>query len=379
MKKNERAAYRDFEVDVWTHVFGGLVSRYPRFWIGLGNLETRMLAESLRQMHLRSPIYVSGLARAGTTILLESLARHPDVATHRYRDYPGLFTPVWWNEYLDRIPGRKSETVERSHRDGIWVTPESPEAFEEMLWMAFFPSTHDSAVSQVLDAETGNQAFEAFYRDHIRKLLLLRGGSRYLAKGNYNLTRCEYLLKLFPDARFVIAVREPATHIASLMKQHRLFSAAEKRNPRALAYMRRAGHFEFGLDRRAINAGDAAAVAEVERCWREGREVEGWARYWAHLYGRLADRLEASSALREAVFIVRYEDLCRVPGKILSTLFDHCALPAAEEWIARMGETLHAPSYYRPTLGREERALIRHYTAVTTRRLGYEGPAVPVS
>src|SRR3546814_14155500 len=87
------------------------------------------------------------------------------------------------------------------------ITPDSPEAFEEVLWMAFFPDLHDPTASSVLDERTDNAAFESFYRDHIRKLLRVRGGRRYLSKGNYSVTRLEYLLKVFPDARFILPVQ----------------------------------------------------------------------------------------------------------------------------------------------------------------------------
>src|SRR4029077_17446890 len=99
---------------------------------------------------------------------------------------------------------RHIEAAQRTHRDGIFVTPESPEAMEEVLWMAFFPQIHKPEACNVLDRNTSNPSFEQFYRDHLRKLLLVRGGKRYVSKANYNVTRLEYLHRLFPDARFVI-------------------------------------------------------------------------------------------------------------------------------------------------------------------------------
>src|SRR5690606_10191757 len=149
------------------------------------------------------PVYIAGLARSGSTILLELLSRHPHLATHRYQDFPPLFTPWSWNWFLERAGGKAQAPVERAHGDGIAVTPQSPEAFEEVLWMAFFPHLHDPAVSAALEAHTSNPAFERFYREHLQKLLLLRGAPRYLSKANYNVTRLPYLLKLFPDARFI--------------------------------------------------------------------------------------------------------------------------------------------------------------------------------
>lgn len=358
-----------FRVDPWTHYLGGLVARRPGLWIRLGNLETRLLADALESTEIRQPVHITGLARAGTTLLLEILNGHPDVVTHRYRDFPMLHVPYAWNRFLDRTPQRAEPPAERAHGDGIEVTRESPEAFEEVLWMSFFPGLHDASRSAMLDADTDHPRFEAFYRDHIRKLLLLRGGKRYVAKGNYNLTRLEYLLKLFPDARFVIPIRDPSWHIASLMKQHRLFCAGQQNNPRALSHLQRVGHFEFGLDRRPINAGDAAAVERIAAAWGRGAEVEGWARYWAHLHGYLAGRLERNRALRDAVLLVPYEDLCREPAAHLRALFEHCGLQPDEALLARAQRRVRFPTYYRPRFSADEHAAILEHTRSPAARL----------
>ncbi len=127
-------------------------------------------------------MYVAGLARSGTTILLEQLAAHPAVASHRYIDYPPVLTPYWWNRWLSLVPQSQGAAKERAHKDGIVVTPQSPEAFEEMLWMVFFRDTHDPRQSSVLGREASHPAFERFYDEHLRKLLAVRGRQRYLAK-----------------------------------------------------------------------------------------------------------------------------------------------------------------------------------------------------
>src|SRR3546814_16218138 len=88
------------------------------------------------------------------------------------------------------------------------VTSESPEAFEEMVWMAFFGDIHNPSRSNVLHAGTSNRRFEVFYRNHIRKLLLISDAERYLATGNYNVTRLEYLQSLFPAACFLVPFRD---------------------------------------------------------------------------------------------------------------------------------------------------------------------------
>jgi len=359
-----------FAVARWVHWLGREINRHPRRWIALGNLETRTVAEQIAGIQVRAPIYIAGLARSGSTILLEKLARHPQIATHRYRDDPPVFVPYWWNRWLERIPQQRAPARERSHRDGIAVTPDSPEAFEEALWMAFFPHLHDPGRSAVLGRRTQAPGFEAFYRDHIRKLLAVRGARRYLAKGNYNLTRLAYLQRLFPDARFVIPVRDPVWHIASLMKQHRLFLAGQLGNPRARAHLRRIGHFEFGADRRPINPGDTAAVEEIQALWARGEELAGWARYWALLHRFLADQLDADPQLRAACLVVRYETLCGAPAQTLAEVLRFCDLPAEPDRVEALAADIHAPAYYAPEFTPAERRLIENGAGAIAQRFG---------
>lgn len=365
-----------FHVSGWDHWLSGLVSRHPQHWIRLGNFETKLAADAIEDIRIEKPIFVAGLARSGSTILLETLAGHADAATHRYRDYPPVFTPWLWNRFVDLAPGKKNVAVERTHADGINVTPESPEAFEEMIWMAFFNNLHEIGKSNVLDGHISNPAFEQFYRDHIRKLIHVRGGQRYVSKANYLVTRMEYLLSIFPDARFVLPVRDPVWHIASLIKQHKLFCAGEADNPRAIAHMQRVGHYEFGLDRRPINTGDLHETFAIMKLWTNGDEIEGWARYWSNLHHYLADRMIVNKDLAKATLVMRYEDLVADPAHQLASLFDHVELDDAGPLIDRVAPTIHAPDYYRPKFDEGEIALIRDITKIAAKRFGYDAVSV---
>ena len=266
---------RTFEVDRMSHFLGGIVCRNSEFFIKLGNVETSYLGARIEHTDIRAPIFIAGLARSGSTILLETLAACPGVATHQYRDFSFIFILYWWRKFLAWTAKKAEVPRERAHRDGLEVTSASPEAMEEILWMAFFDHIHDPSASNILDGATHNPPFERFFRDHVRKLLAADKAARYASKGNYNLTRLEYLLKLFPDARVILPIRHPIAHIASLAKQHALYVAGEREDPRALLHMQRSGHFEFGLDRRPINPGNDSVTAEVLNLWREGREIQG--------------------------------------------------------------------------------------------------------
>jgi hypothetical protein len=229
--------------------------------------------------------------------------------------------------------------------------------------MAFFPKLHDSDTSSVLRAGTSNVLFERFYRDHIRKLLVVRGGRRYLSKANYNLTRLGYLLKLFPDARFILPVRDPVWHIASLMRQHHRFCREHGRDARLQRHMSRCGHFEFGLDRRPINSGNTEIIRRIYDLWSKGREIEGWALYWQDIYGHVAEVLNTDSAIRHATLVVDYEMLCNQPDRVISALISHCELPSAGiDLVAEAASMIRHPSYYQPTFSKEQVTVIEKMT-----------------
>ncbi len=358
-----------FYVPAVLDFLGALVQRQRDFWLGLGRLESSLLTEQLRPVQVISPIYVCGLARSGSTLLHEVLASHPRTASHRIKDFPLLFTPYWWRQASARL--RPSPPRERPHRDGMMITTDSPDALEEMLWMAFFRNCHDPAVDNRLGWDDCHPVFEKFYRTHLRKLLLAENAERYVAKANYHIARMPYLLRLFPDARFVIPVREPAGHIASLIRQHRWFSAGQRGNRRALEYFRRSGHFEFGLDRRPMNLGDGARVERIVHAWADGDEIRGWALLWAMVHEYLARLLTSDARVKAAALPVRFEDLCAAPAATLGAVLAHCGLDRATAIIECFAPAIRKPDYYPSPFSPAELALIRSETGAAAQAWGY--------
>ena len=79
----------------------------------LADLEHELVGERLAEVKIEAPVFVTGLARAGTTMMLTLLSQAAGVATHRYRDFPFLFVPLAWNWFQDRLGGAAGEAVER--------------------------------------------------------------------------------------------------------------------------------------------------------------------------------------------------------------------------------------------------------------------------
>ena len=335
----------------------------------LGDVETDFLRPQTRAIDIDRPVFITGLARSGTTILLNLFSSLPKVGTHRYRDYPFVFVPLAWNRFQDRMAAPQTP-VERPHRDRIQITRDSPEAFEEPIWMHFFPFVHDAASHHVLGPAHDNPRFNSFFLEHLRKILLVRGGSRYVSKGNYNVARIQYIAHLLPDARFVIPIRHPLAHVASLLRQHGLFTEYSAGDSRLPEYLRAAGHYEFGPQRVPINLDDAATRRILE-AWARGEDELGYAVMWRSVYTHVRQLTESGNDLAGRIKAVRYEDLCTDAPGTLRQLFEFCELTEGiEELLSNLPE-ISEPKRVDEMLQPAQRERVWKETAALAECYGY--------
>jgi hypothetical protein len=343
--------------------------RAPTILKLLGDVETDFLRPQTRAIHIDRPVFITGLARSGTTILLNLFSSLPKVGTHRYRDYPFLFVPHAWNRFQDRMAAAQAP-VERPHKDRIQINRDSPEAFEEPIWMHFFPFVHDAASHHVLGPAHDNTRFNSFYREHLRKILLVRGASRYVSKGNYNVARVHYIARLLPDARFVIPVRHPVTHVASLLRQHELFTGYSAGDSRLPEYLRAAGHYEFGPQRAPINLDDEATRRILE-AWSRGEDDLGYAVMWRTVYAHVRQLTGSGTALAGRIKVVRYEDLCMNAPGTLRELFEFCELTEGVEELLENLPEISAPKRLGEVLQPAQRERVWNETAALAECFGY--------
>jgi hypothetical protein len=347
---------------------------FPTFANLVHTIESLYLKEKIEEINIEKPIYITGLARSGTTITLEMLCQHPDVVTHRYLHMVLPYTPHWTQQIANVTPLMRTP-VERMHKDGIAVTRDSPEAVEEIFWQKFFDDLHNEGNSNVLTIQNQNLIFETFYYNHIKKLLFNQQATRYLAKNNYNVARLEYLQKLFPDAKFVIFIRNPFDHIASLAKQDKLFYEIEQEDPRLLDWTKIIGHREFGHARVCINFNNYDIIQRIRRLWgHEDTYINGWAIYWASTYSYLYNKSQNNPKLAKASIIVRYEDLCESPGTTIDRIIDHLEIsPKKFDKIKEhYCKKLRKPTYYRMKYSKNEQSIILNTTSEIAEKYGYE-------
>jgi hypothetical protein len=162
------------------------------------------------------------------------------------------------------------------------------------------------------------------------------------------------------------------------MRQHERFCQTHRDDPRALRYMQRVGHFEFGLDRRAINTGDSAAAGAIMTAWQQGRDAEGLARLWRNVHAHIIARLDASPTLADAVLIVRFEDLCDAPASTLGAVFDHCHLHVDAGFMANAAARIRRPRHDDAAFDAATLETIVALTSPVAVQFGYgtESPAV---
>jgi hypothetical protein len=244
----------------------------------LCDLEARMHGERIAAQPMGAPIFVTALPRAGTTLLLEVLSRHPALVTHSYRDMPFVLSPVMWRRFSGRFQVRQ-DAKERAHKDGLLVSVDSPEAFEEVLWMRHFPDHYsDRGIALWHDLDKG---FTEALRWHMRALIVSRDRSfseppRYLSKNNANVARLSALTRSFPHGRMLFPLRHPLDQALSLLRQHELALQAHAQSRFVRDYVRDIGHFEFGANHRPILfAGMDEVIAR-----HDPRELDYWLGYW---------------------------------------------------------------------------------------------------
>lgn len=282
------------------------------------------LAESEYQQHLsellhipiKKPIFITGLPRAGTTVLLEVLAGCEQFSYHTYQDMPFIFTPLMWRDFTAKYA--KADTPKmRAHNDGIKINQQSPEAFEERFYVSFFADKYQGDTLSADDYRDENGKFELFYRHHIQKLIYRDGGNkRYLSKNNLNITRISFIKQMFDDALILLPFRHPLQHALSLYRQHMNFTQLHKENPFAKEYMAAIGHFDFGENFKPVNFNQW-----LDRCDYRSHQLNFWLKYWIACYEYLLEHCPGDTCL------VGFESINSQPQAYLKALGEYIDVP----------------------------------------------------
>ncbi len=181
------------------------------------------------EQQIRRPVFVVGLPRTGTTILLALLAQDP---AHR---------PLLFWEGLDPVapkhgPDRRQQKARSLIRSFDYMSPnyqsihpmgaDLPEECVLLFWTLFSTPQFDFQyhVPSYLDWLRERGLGDAYrrYRDQLRLLQWqdrcasnLQGGGRWLLKDPAHLLGLDHILELFPDACVIQTHRDPLKSLPS--------------------------------------------------------------------------------------------------------------------------------------------------------------------
>lgn len=297
-----------------------LAFAHPIVQRALGEIESDIFTAKFASQSAQRPVFVTGLPRAGTTLLLELLYRTGDFATYTYREMPFVLAPLFWSSIS--TSGRKTGDLrERAHGDGMKISFDSPEAFEEVIWLSYLRDAYvkNDRLLPLGPGQLTTEFTEAFVK-LTRKLAAVHAvdgaPKRYLSKNNANISRIDALRQIFPDASILVCFRDPASHVRSLMTQHQRFLKMHEDDAFSRSYMRWIGHYDFGANFRPIDfAGRDISQGDTQ-------STNFWLQYWIDAY------TFASGKAGAGVNFVGYEKLLGSPKPALSEIAEATGLGA---------------------------------------------------
>jgi len=267
-------------------------------------------------------VFVSGLARAGTTILMRTFFDTGQFRSLTYRDMPFVLMPSLWKK-LSKSFYKQEEAKERAHGDGIQVGFDSPEAFEEVFWRTF--SGDDYIFENCLQPHSVNKELIDQFRLYVRRIIASsndRNQQRYLSKNNNNILRLGAIRKAFPESLIIIPFRDPLQHAISLLNQHQKFCDRHSIDKFSYDYMRWLGHHEFGMTHKPFQFEKESRSSLTDY---KANHINYWLNIWINTYYYLFQ-----NAPSDSIFVC-FEELCESPVPTLRYLFESAYLLLDED------------------------------------------------
>jgi len=296
-----------------------------------------ILFPGLRRVEVRGPVFMVGHARSGTTLTHRLMSRDEGRFSSflLYECYfPSLLQKkliragiAFDRELLGGFLARRVAAWEERrygaqrhmHEMGLTIPEEDDISLYYSMasgfWITKMPYMGDLDFYHMNDwPESKRRRTNDFYRECVRRQLYLNGPEKiHLAKNPLWAGRVASLVEAFPDARFVVNVRDPRATIPSLLK------------------LVRAGWKQLGWEE-----------ARQQRCLRILAD-QSW-----HSYRHPLETLEQNPQVCGAV--VDYRDLTSDPAATIERVYQDLDLPmtdAYRELLAGEGkrERKHRTSY----------------------------------
>lgn len=248
-------------------------------------------------------LIVTGLARSGTTSLLDAIQQSGHFSSLSYANMPFLMSPNTWKRIYNP---KKAEKKERSHGDGIKIGLDSTEALEEYF---FKLKANDSFIQDESLREYDLR--EEDYQDYLdyQSIVTNISSTTYLAKNNNFLLRHNSIRKYNKDFVTVILCRHPLYHAASLLEKHLFYSELQSEDPFVLEYMDWLGHHEFGLNQKVFDFDNGRKIESSDKT-----KLDYWLEVWMNYYSKALTIEDANT------FLLTYEHFCNDPTSVVAHL-----------------------------------------------------------
>jgi hypothetical protein len=250
-------------------------------------------------------IIISGLARAGTTSLMNDLAESDQLVSLNYANMPFILSPNLWKKIYNP---KSTKLKERSHKDGILIGHNSNEALEEFFFKA---KAKDSYINN--NHLTEYEVSKEDYTDYLKYQTIIKHSDKktYLAKNNNFILRYKSIRSLNDKFLIVIMFREPLAHASSLMEKHVEYKKLQDDDPFVLEYMNWLGHHEFGKNQKSFVFKDHFYYNQYDK-----NILNHWITNWIYYYSYILTLDHPQTIL------IDYESYCKNPKAVVNRILE---------------------------------------------------------
>jgi omega-hydroxy-beta-dihydromenaquinone-9 sulfotransferase len=203
------------------------MSLVSRWLSGISSLQRAIFRDRLNRLVIKSPLFIVGHWRSGTSLLHELLCLDPRFT---FPSTQACLHPHY--ALFARQPPAPARAVRRP-MDDMLVTVSTPQEDEFALFCLGAPSPYEAFLfpQGLLNLLTRSDPrflsnsekrdWDRVFGDFLKIVTLLGNGRRMVLKSPPHSMRIPTLLRLFPEAQFIHIVRHPATVYSSSIHMFR--------------------------------------------------------------------------------------------------------------------------------------------------------------
>ncbi len=261
---------------------------------------------------LEKHLFISGLARSGSTLLLNILHQNNNYCSFTYKDMPMILAPNIWSKFTKNTK-KNLDLKNRAHQDLVKININSPESFDEIFWKLIKKNSYITSKNLIKDSYKKSDIEE--YCNLISLICKKNLKKNYLSKNNNSILRLEELLDYFKNSFFLIPYRDPLNHSHSLMRQHSKFTELQKNNKFIRIYMDWLGHHEFGLGHKIFKLNYQNNIINFKT-----NSINYWLQIWIDYYNYILD-IKSNSKFKSRIIFFNYDSMCLYKNDYLNSIF----------------------------------------------------------